>query len=67
MVVLGTIIEHPLQEQVHCIVGLIIADANYLNGHLRDLSVLQDGEHIVERTVVAEATVLVLLKVETDE
>ena len=65
MVILCAILEYPLQKTVHGIVGIVERYAHLLDGHLCGLAVLQQKEDFVERAIVAEALLQVLLQIQT--
>ena len=67
MIIFCTVFKYPLQKTAHCIVRTVIGDSHFPDSHLGGLFSLQDGEHLVKRTLVAEADCHILLQVESHE
>ena len=64
MIVLGAVGDYPAKEAVHIIVGILIAYAYLLHGHLLYFSMLQGINNLVQGSLVREAFLKVLLYVQ---
>ena len=67
VVILCAFLKYPLQEAVHGVVGIVERKAYLLNGHLCGLAILQQKQYLVERTIVAETLLQVLLQIQPHE
>ena len=67
MVILDTILQYPLQEMVHSIIGIVKSDTYLFYSYLCRFAILQNVEYIIKCAVVTETAFEVLLQVETYE